>query len=261
MVKLKRLFPVLALLIFILLLASPVYAEQNLVVDQAGILTATEVADLESAARSLGEQYQMDIVIVTTDQADGKSSMAYADDFFDYGGYGVGNGRDGILFLIDMDNRMLWISTSGSGIDYLTDKRIESILDDVYVFMGRDVPDYHGAASAFLTSTANFLAEGVPHNSISLFDGILAAASGGFLGLGIFSGTKRQYRGKNTRPVFDYQKNGFVSMDIAADNLVNTFVTTRIIPQSTGGFGSGGGGSSTHTSSSGRTHGGGGRGF
>ena len=262
MVKLKRFFPLL-LLVFILLLASPVYAEQKLVVDQAGLLTSAEIADLESTARALGEKYQMHIVIVTTDQAGGKSSMAYADDFFDYGGYGAGAGRDGILFLIDLDNRIPWISTSGSGIAYLTDKRIDSIMDDVYNFLNPDVHDYYGAANAFLSSTADFLAEGIPHNSVSLLDSILAATSGGLLGLGIFSGTKRQYRGKNTRPVFDYQKNGFVSMDIAADNLVNTFVTSRIIPQSTGGFGSSGpGGSSTHTSSSGRTHGGGGgRGF
>lgn len=48
-------------------------------------------------------------ISVTTDDALGKISMEYADDFFGNGGFGVGNDYDGILFLIDTDNREVYI--------------------------------------------------------------------------------------------------------------------------------------------------------
>ena len=53
---------------------------------------------LEEEANNLSSEYNMDIVIVTTNDAAGKTSREYADDFFDYGGFGVGPDYDGILF-------------------------------------------------------------------------------------------------------------------------------------------------------------------
>ena len=54
----------------------------------------------EQIIRILDEKSQklnFDIVVVTTNSTDGKSSMAYADDFFDYNGYGMGDNYDGAL--------------------------------------------------------------------------------------------------------------------------------------------------------------------
>ena len=44
----------------------------------------------------------------------------------------VGNDQNGSVLLLDMGQREIYISTSGNMIDYLTDSRIDSILDDVY---------------------------------------------------------------------------------------------------------------------------------
>src|SRR5690606_28239367 len=82
-------------------------------------------------------------------------------DYFDYNGYGVGSERDGILLLMDFDNREVYISTYGRGIRYLTDQRIGWIIDAVYEG-GMASGNYIGAARVFLTETSDYLAQGIP---------------------------------------------------------------------------------------------------
>ena len=55
--------------------------------------------------------------------------MNYADDFYDYNGYGYGENRDGILLLISMENRDYWISTYGYGMTAFTDAGLAYIQD------------------------------------------------------------------------------------------------------------------------------------
>ena len=260
----------LAILLTIWLMSGGAVFALDRVIDQSGVFTAAQAGKLAAAAADLGAKYGMDIVIVTTDDTGGKTARAYADDFFDERGYGVGAGRDGILFLIDFDNREAYISTSGSGIRYLTDARIESILDDVFA-KGMNNKDYYGAANAFLTSTANWLAAGIPAgqynepessaNRLTFLDGILGLLAGGALGIGFFSGVRSQYKGRPQRAVFEYQKNSLVSLAPFADNQINAFITTRRIPRPPPGSGMSGGRSTTHRSSGGGMHGGGGRRF
>lgn len=248
-----------------------VYAEKNFVNDQAKLFTSQEASVLAQEARTMGEKYSLDVVIVTTENGGGKSSREYADDFFDYNGYGLGEDRNGILFLIDMDNREAYISTSGSGIRYLTDERRERVLDDIFAG-GLSNGDMYGAAKAFLKSTEEFLEAGIPvgqynvpesgANSLSVVEGIAGAGVSGGLGLGFFSSIKRKYRSKPKPQIFEYRRNSSVNLGNMADNMVNTYVTTRIIPKvTTNSSGSGSGRSTTHRSSSGRIHGGGGRKF
>jgi len=139
----------------------------SLVIDQAGSFSAEEARELEQDAALLGKQYDMDIVIVTTNDAGGKTAQAYADDFFDHHGYGVGDDYSGILFLIDYDNREVYISTAGMAVRYLTDYRLESILDDVIVGgMADDNP--FGATRAFLSATSRYLKAGIPDSQITV---------------------------------------------------------------------------------------------
>lgn len=246
-------------------------AEKVLVADSAAIFSSSEESDLESKLKGLSNQYSMDIVIVTTDDADGKSAREYADDYFDYNGYGIGADRDGILLLMDFDNREVYISTSGKGIRYLTDARIESILDDVFDAGFAD-GGYYSGAKAFIASTSSFLAQGIPEgqynedegaNRISLFDGLIGAAASGASGLGYFATTKRRYKGHPAPLAFNFRDSSLVELGIASDNLINEYTTSRIIPVAPVRSSGGGsiGRSTTHRSGSGRMHGGGGRKF
>ncbi|MDX9872136.1 MAG: TPM domain-containing protein [Clostridia bacterium] len=286
----RKCFKIAAILYACLLLCpvadGVVLAEKNLVADQAGLFTAAQTTELEQEARDLGAEYNLDIVIVTAEDAGGKSAGEYADDYFDYQGYGVGEERSGLLFLIDLDNREVYISPSGEAIRYLTDERIEGVLDEVFAG-GLTDGDMLGAARSFLSATEKYLAAGippdqysVPENAVSpnpysaptVVPNVLSAEEGlgggvvaGLAGLFYFFLTKRGYKGKPQPVVFEFRKNCFVDLNVNSDNLVNTYVTSRIIPKpkpsGSAGGGSAPGRSTIHRSSSGRIHGGGGRKF
>lgn len=282
-------------LLFCMLLIAPVWASETVteprgttnqrVYDMAGLLSDWEIADFEETIADYRKEMKMDFVVVTTNDAEGKSATAYADDFFDYGGFGYGNGRDGVLFLIDMDNRELTLSTSGNTIRLLTDERIERILDDVY--KGASDEDFGDSVKCFLEDMAYYHNKGIQSNqynydtetgkvsvyrSIRLYEFFLALiVSGAVAGsacLGVISsyGMKKQQR-KSAKHLMAYRAESKFILQNQGDNLVNKFVTTRIIPRKTTGSSSGGSGrsssgrSSSHRSSSGRSHGGGSRKF
>lgn len=244
-------------------------ARKPLVVDLGNFFTPAQENQLTQEATTLGNQYQMDIVIVTTSDTRGKSARAYADDYFDDNGYGVGPNRDGILFLLDYDNREAYISTSGSGIRYLTDQRIDQILDAVMDGGLRNGRNFE-ATQAFLNRTAAFLQAGIPAGqyneaerprSITFVEGLLGLLGAGGTGLGFFATTRRSYKGRARPNIFEFRGNSIVNMGITQDNLINSYVSTRHIPPPPPPGGGFSGRSTTHTSGSGRTHGGGGRGF
>ena len=249
-----------------------VMAQKNLVFDEAGLLTQEQISLLEEEANELSNIYNMDIVITTTNDAEGKSAREYADDYYDYGGFGVGADYDGILFLIDMDNREVYISTTGIGIRYLTDERIERVLDKVFE-SGLVDGDYFGASKGFLGGIRTYLESGIPSdqysepedirvpNNLTIFD-ILVGLVGGTTTGGIFYGvTKSRYKLRNPGNPFSYRNNSIVNIASIEDKLIDSFVTHRIIPKPTNTNRSSSGRSTTHRSSSGRSHGGGGRKF
>jgi len=274
MVGINKFKNILAVMIFISILmlnSILAFSAKPLVFDEAGLLTNEQISSIETEANQLSESYNMDIVITTTNDAQGKSSREYADDYFDYGGFGVGTDFDGILFLIDMDNREAYISTSGIGIRYLTDERIERILDEVFE-SGLSDGDYYGATMGFLNGTGNYLEMGISSdqynepedaapNKLTFFD-VLVGLVGGTTTGGIFYGTtKSKYKLRNPGNSFSYRNNSIVNVVPNEDKLVDSIVTNRIIPKPVNTNHSSSGRSSTHRSSSGRSHGGGGRKF
>ena len=103
-------------LFFALLAPARADAAETRVFDQANLFTATEKQELERQIATERGKMKLDLVVVTTNEADGKSTEAYADDFYDQGGYGYGAKKSGVLYLIDMDNRRIHVSTAGGGI-------------------------------------------------------------------------------------------------------------------------------------------------
>ena len=62
---------------------------------------------------------------------DGAVPQDYADDFFDYNDYGMGEDKSGILFLITMSERKWCISTHGEAIQIFTDAGQEYMTDNL----------------------------------------------------------------------------------------------------------------------------------
>lgn len=258
------------------------------VYDMADLFTDREIADMETDIANRSKTTKLDLVVVTTEDAEGKTTQQFADDFYDQGDFGFGNEKDGVLFLIDMDHRQLTLSTAGRGIRLLTDSRIENILDAVYEGASQD--DFVDSVYQFLEQVSYYHEKGIESNqynydtatgavsrykSIRWYEVLLALAVSGFTGLAACAGVVNQYGMKKEKRqaenyLMAYRADCDFNFHNQTDDLINKFVTTALIARSMnnrggpgGGLGGGsiGGRSSTHMSGGGRSHGGGSRGF
>lgn len=243
--------------------------------DGADILTDSEEEEILGQLQDLTDETGYDFFAVTTDDAGGLSSEEYADDYY----LDHSDQDDGAVFLIDMDNRYYYISTSGIMIRYITDSRLDTILDDAQEEMQDG--EYASAFETMIGDTADYIRQGIPSgqynidrdtgeispyhspNSVNMVELIIALVAGIATAL-IFAGTTiARYGMKSGTYHYDYRKNSKVNLSRREDLFVNRLVTRRHIDREPHGGGGGGGGghSSTTHSSGGHSFGGGGRGF
>lgn len=272
-----------AALSVLIALASPglAYAGEQRVFDNGGLFDKDEKEALEQKLASFRDEWKMDLGIMTTDDARGKSTERLADDFYDRNGLGMGSDHSGALLVIDMDNREIHVSTLGKMAGYLTDERIEKVLDAAYGYVSDG--DYAGCADAAVKQIGSYMEAGIPANqhdyirsdhrpSLRWYEVVFAfVAAGAAAALPCIS-TVNQYKMKKEQKQalnyrFSYRGKSEFQYRLVNDLFLNRMVTQRRIPEDTGSSGSGRGpGSSAgrttlHRSSSGRMHGGGGRKF
>jgi uncharacterized protein len=254
--------------LFLILFSLPVSAQAATVDDQAQLFTAEQIQELEEQAAPLNEEIKGNVFIVTT-ATNTEEPRDFADNYLRQQ---IGNDQNGSVLLLDMNQRQIYISTSGNMIDYLTDSRIDSILDDVYNQMTNQ--NYFEAAKAYLTETQEYVEDGVPgdhyrvdeetgevtrYNTLTRLEIIVALALAAGASLAFYFITISKYQLKFKTYKYPFREKASLKLTDKTDRLTNSFVTTRRIPKSPPP-GSGGGGSTTH-SSGGGTFGGGGRGF
>lgn len=299
MKKIKGIMICLLICTFLVMGSMAVWADQTgavsgqpRVFDQAGLFSETEIIQLEEKIAQCRKSTKMDVVIVSA-YADGeRSAEEYADDYYDYGGFGAGKKASGVLLLYYMDGPgqpggECYISTAGTMINMLTDERIESILDDVYGDLGNR--DFAGATGHFLEDVKAYVKEGVEsgqytydrdtgeivrYHSIRLYEVAIAMVIAGILAGSVCLDIKKRYAMKqSSREISNslqaYRADCAFHFSVAGDKMVNKYVRSVPIPRNTssgsGGRGHSGsssaGRSTIHTSSSGSSHGGGGRRF
>ena len=185
--------------------------------------------------------------------------MNYADDFYDYNGYGYGENRDGILLLISMENRDYWISTYGYGMTAFTDAGLAYIQDQ---FLS-DLSDgnYFESFTTFAELCDSFITQArteKPYDTgnlprTPLFPFFIAADFLiGFV-IALILAFVKKGKLKSVRPetqAQNYTVPGSLFLSVNQDWFINKTITTRKIQQENPS------GSSTHSSSSGTTHGG-----
>lgn len=246
--------------------------DKTLLVDDYGLLTETEASQVETCLQEYSQKHQADFVIVTVDSIGSKSPEAFADDYFDYNGYGQGANRDGVLLLIAMGSRDVQVSTRGSGIVALTDYGIDIMLDDVAGYLGSGqyfyaFLKYANTCDGYYTQAENgqpFDNYGYTRSSGSKdtkdfsIGSVFAAIGGAFFTAFVpVSNMKKKLTSvSKKKTAHDYVVPGTLNVTNAGEIFLYRNVSrTRIESSSSGG------GSSTHRSSSGATHGGGGRKF
>ena len=274
-----RISSLILTLICFFTLCSSLMAAVPRVNDLADLLSLDEIESLEKELNILSETYQMETVIVTTNDAEGKTATAYADDFYVTNDYGYGDNWDGVLFLMDMDNRELAISTNGLSAKYLDDRRIDTLMDTIAPYL-TDANYYQGCLT-FINGVETYFKSGIPSDSHLIFkDGqkpftnsygnpltpqnYLVYAGIAFLVAFVMAFIVRfiiSYLYKHPRHTVPATLPDNLSVNYSEkhDQFISTHTTKTKIQSS--GSGGGGGGSSMHRSSSGRSHGGGSRGF
>ena len=233
-------------------------------VDNADLLTEEEENLLLARLDEVSQRQQFDVVIVTASSIDGKSPMAYADDFFDYNGYGVGVDRSGALLLLSMADRDWWISTRGYGITALTDFGIEKIGEDM-IADGLSDGAYYDAFVTFIRDCDSYVTAAKNGEPIDVgtykapFAFVKAIGISAVIGLvvAMIVGSSLKGKMKTVRAASAaaaYTRPGSFFLREQNDVFLYNNVTRTAKPQESRS----GGGSSTHTSSSGASHGGGG---
>lgn len=272
---------VLSLLICILLIAVsfvPAFAaKDNLLVDGADLLTPDEETKINALLCEASDELQFDIVLVTTDSLGGKSSMDFADDYYDYNGYGQGDSNDGCLLVVSMSEREYWLSTTGYGITALTDYGISIINSEVQSYLSDG--DYYSAFYTYADRVREFVSSARQGNIIDVnnsngyesdyyYSGYESAGEKTFsniavslivgliISLIVVLSVKKSYKAiQFQRSAANYLDDGSFNLSQSYEHFLYSHVS-RVKIQTESHSSSGG--SSVHTSSSGTSHGGGG---
>lgn len=253
----KTMICIVSILLYIMM-TMPLQAARTvpLLVDDADLLSDSEENEIEQQLDAVSEKYGMEVVIVTVWGLDGKSAMAYADDYYDYNGYL----EDGILLLISMEDRDWWISTSGegkrdftdAGLDYIAEKIIPDLsngdydwafttyvqLCDEFIGQARNGQPYdvgNMPAEAFAWGTAALIAF-VPAFIIALITVL------------IMKSKLKSVHKQDTASA--YTRNESLHLTEQKDRFLYVHHSRTVKPKNNSG------GSSTHRSSSGSSHGG-----
>ena len=103
-------------------------AEDNLLVwDEAELLNATEVAQLNSKLESISEKYKAEIRVVTLSSMDGGDIDEFLEYLYDESGFGYGENHDGVLLVVCMDPREYRILSNGFAGEAITSGDIDAI--------------------------------------------------------------------------------------------------------------------------------------
>lgn len=241
--------------------------------DDAQLFSESEVQKMESLSEKIENQYQMNVFIMTCEDARGKESREVLEDTYEEYGLEKNDTRGGIALIIDMDNRELNLVTNRDMIYYITDYREEQIYDAAQKYASDGA--YGHAMTVMLKKILEYMKKGIPDNqytydtetgkikryrSLSTEEVVIA-----FLAALVAAviATIIVYRSYTVVKKYRYsvQQNTQLNITAQNDRFVRRFETHRKIERESSGGGNSGR-TSTHHSSGGHTYGGGkGRGF
>ena len=241
------------------------------VYDYAEVLTDEEEDKLRVLIAGVEDEIGADLVIVTinesvlekygysynSDSAWEYCIESYADDFYDSHNYGYNKKHgDGALLLDNWyegelgSEKGTTFSTCGRLVNAYTDYMVDEVLDDVYDLVESN--PYRAYKSFVENVRADMLYKNegirIPFFVILIISLVVAA-----IYIAVHLKVKE---GKKTTVPSTYVANDAVRFHVRTDDLINRYVTSRVIQTSSG---SSGGGSGSRISSGGVRHGGGSR--
>lgn len=238
----------LALLLALLLPVGAAYENHPpRLVDNGDLLTESQEESLTAQLDLISDRHEMDIVIVTETTLNGTSPRVYADDYFDYGGYGYNGTEDGVLLLLCPSESVRYISTCGAAIDPI-DEAFDDLTSAILSNINRG--DYFNACKAYVDGCDEiFEAEGRFPVGLLLIAIVIGAVLSFLIPMKSLKGQLKSVR--HQAEAKNYVRPGSMELTRQQDIFLYRNVTKRARPKNNGGSGG------RHTSSSGRSHGGG----
>ena len=255
----------------------PSTRQKDRLLDNADLLSSYDEEQLLAKLDSLSEKEKCNVVILTVDSHSGNIE-SFADDYFDYNGFGADYNNAGVLFVLSMNTREWAVSTSGAGIKAFTDYGQDVMTEMMLPYLKNG--DYRGAFDVYIQRAEYYLDlyhAGTPfdvksnrnsplHFQLSILIGLLT----GLIPIGAMA-SKLTPVHINTS-ASEYRSHNGINMRVHTDDHVDTHLSkTRKSQESYSSSSSRShhysshssssrrhysGGSSVHRSSSGRSHGG-----
>ncbi len=263
------------------------FNKENYVVDKADIFTDEEEAQLFTAITEIRDTYSFDLVYLTVSDMGSYGSdgaQAYAEDFYDFGGYGYGTNRDGLIMFLYISgvegSNKVWISGRGLGetvfnSDYVLDFDYGPVFEEVTPILkegnyGEAAITVSGFVSQYLSDYTN---DGYIHGTLFDDDEYIPGAShyswtyyarkeGIALVFAVIVafiivtiGKRKMKTNRIKKEAANYEKPGSMNVTYAAEYFTHSTVSKTARPKSNNSSSGGGGGSS------GASHSGGGGSF
>ena len=238
-------------------------------IDGAGLLSASEAEEVTQALEQVSSKYNVDIAVLTTNDLGGKSIRDYADDYYDEHGYGTGEDKSGVLWVIDMGSRESYVTTVGEGITAVTDYGKNLLAEEVNPYLSDG--DYRGAMLAYVNTMDNYFSQeraGTPVDTYGEPEQERTTSTGAYAGAGVVSvgagfGASFAITGSMKRKMKSVRRQNSANQYADQNGLhlvenTDRYLYHRVVavplPRNDGPKG---GGSSVHMSSGGTMHGGG----
>lgn len=219
------------------------YVEEQLVFDEADLLSDSEEAALSDKLLDASHTYNAQIVIVTLASMDGGNIDDFIDYLYDTMGFGYGADHDGVLLLVCMDPREYRILSNGYAGVAIGPDQIDTLCDIVEFYLSDG--NYATAFTFFTNECEEFLEyyqAGSPFNAgksfvISLVIGIIAGVIVAF----VMKGQLKSVRKQDSARV--YVKKGSMRLTYSRDiflyrNVERTKKQERVESTSSGSGGS-----------------------
>ncbi|MBO5372555.1 MAG: TPM domain-containing protein [Lachnospiraceae bacterium] len=281
--KMRRIYAAIVLTLMLVFTGTLYCAAEEapavVVNDKAALLMEEERDWLKEEAQEVADRSGFNMIISTCDDAAGESTQYICEDLFNT--YTIGD--DGVSCLIDMDNREIYLATAGDAQLYLTDDKIDDILDEAYEAVADEnyseclyimiyrIGEYYDAGITEDVYVYNEdtgetyiydaeTGEYVKEPPLCAFDVFVACIAALIVGILVYVIIVGKYKLKWGTYRYDFHDSGKLTLTKEKDQFVNKVVTRRHIPKNTGSS-SGGNRSTVHNGAGGRSFGGGGRKF
>ncbi len=134
---------------------APALADTGRVIDDAHLLSPMEERALQQQIDAIRDTHGMDVAIVTKDGIGYQSIHIYAADYYEAAGFGVGAGEDGLIFLIDMEERKYFTATHGRAVSVFTDYGLDEMHENITPYLSDG--EYAAAFSFYLDQVDRLL--------------------------------------------------------------------------------------------------------